>query len=323
MRRCASSARAVVVAALAVGCAVASGLVVLGGSGTFAGAAPPPLSPGGVELTTSLQGFTQAPAGAFNGPVSTSTLLTYTTDPDVLAEIEDGSVSAYLRTWSRPFVGTDGIIADLVVEFPDPSDTIAFLDGLQGALSTQSTVTTFAVTSPSGAEGYSAHGVIVPNSTDVAVSLGRGDFATFVMAATPAGNVSRSQIELVAAAQWGALPGGAGAGGASTARVALPTRLPALLPAADLSSSSAGGVEALLVVVVAVVGAVVLVLWAADFIGRRRRGQGVGGVGAGAGVGAEPGAGDPGADDPGGVHGQGGPPMEGATAPAAGEGVGG
>ena len=56
----------------------------IAGVGGVAGAAPPPLSPGGVELTTSLQGFTPAPAGTFNGPVSTSTLLTYTTDPDVL-----------------------------------------------------------------------------------------------------------------------------------------------------------------------------------------------------------------------------------------------
>lgn len=290
MRRVAWSTRAVLVAVLAVGCAVASGLFgggVVGGGASIAGAAPvpapapapappPPLSPGGVELTTSLQGFTPAPAGAFNGPVSTSTLLTYTTDPDVLEEIEDGSVSVYIRTWSRPYVGSDddGIIADLVVEFPNSADTAAFLDGLQGALSTQSAVTTFSVASPRGAEGYAAHGVIVPNSTDVAVSLGRGDFATFVMAATPAGNVSRSQVELVAAAQWGQFPSGAGA--ASTVRVALPTKLPALLPASDLSSSSAGGVEALLVVVVAVVGVVVLVLWAADFVGRRQRRRGRG-----------------------------------------------
>jgi hypothetical protein len=302
MRRGAWTARAVLVAALGVGCAVAGGLVGLvgvGGSGGLAGAAVPPLSPGGVELTTALQGFTAAPAGAFNGPVSMTTLLTYTTDPDVLEEIEDGSVTAYLRTWSRPYVGTDGIIADLVVEFPTPADTAAFLDGLQGALSTQSTVTTFAVKSPSGAEGYSAHGVIVPNSTDVAVSLGRGDFATFVMAATPAGNVSRSQIELVAAAQWAAFPGGAGAG-ASTVRVSLPTKLPALLPASDLSSSSAGGVEALLIVVVAVVGVVVLVLWAMDFVGRRRRGRARG-----------PGGEDPDAEDLGAPEGE---LLEGVTA---------
>ena len=306
MRRVGWAARAVVVAVLAFGCAVASGLV---GFGVAGAAPPPPLSPGGVELPTSLQGFTPAPAGAFNGPVSTSTLLTYTTDPDVLEEIEDGSVSAYLRTWSRPYAGstTDGIIADLVVEFPDASDTAAFLDGLQGALSTQSAVTTFAVASPAGAEGYSAHGVIVPNSTDVAVSLGRGDFATFVMAATPGGNVSRSQVELVAAAQWGAFPAARGVG-ATAVRVRLPRRLPALLPAADLSSSSAGGVEALLVVVVAVVGGVVLVLWGADFIGRRRwrrgRGRGRGGLGGADGDGggnedrdgASP---EPGADDSG------------------------
>ncbi|HEY6474603.1 MAG TPA: hypothetical protein VIY26_17035 [Acidimicrobiales bacterium] len=314
------SARAVLVAALAGGCAVAGGLFCFGGLGGFAGAAAPPLSPGGVELTTSLQGFTPAPAGAFNGPVSMTTLLTYTTDPDVLEEIEDGSVSAYLRTWSRPYFGTDGIIADLVVEFPNAADTAAFLDGLEGELSTQSAVTTFAVTTPSGAEGYAAHGVIVPNSTDVAVSLGRGDFATFVMAATPGGNVSRSQIELVAAAQWGAFPGGSGAG-ASSVRVRLPTKLPALLPASDLSSSSAGGVEALLVVVVAVVGAVVLVLLAADFVGRRRR-RGPAGAGAGAGADPEPGADDSDADDPGAVDGEAGPLTEPVPVPAAGEGVG-
>ena len=212
MRGSAAWTRAVFVATLAVGCAVAGGLGGFAGVGGFAGsagaaevagAAGPALSPGGVELTTSLQGFMPAPAGAFNGPVSTTTLLTYTTDPDVLAEIENGSVSAYLRTWSRPFGGTDGVIADLVVEFPDHAETTAFLTGLKGALTTQSAVSTFAVKSPSGAEGYTAHGVIVANSTDVAVSLGRGDFAAFVLAATPAGNVSPSQIELVAAAAMG------------------------------------------------------------------------------------------------------------------------
>ncbi len=300
MRRCIVPARAVFCAvALSVmagvggfgACAGSAGAAGAAGAAGSAGSAraseaadpssspPSPPGPGDVELTTALPGFTQAAPGAFNGPVSTATLITYTTDINVISEIEKGSVSAYLRCWSRPYDGRQGVLSDLVVKFPQATQTTAFLNGLKVALSAHSGVTTFAVKSPKGAEGYLAHGVIVAGSSDVAVSLGRGDFATLIVGATPEGNVPASQIELMAAAQWGALPG---KGSDRSSSVVLPTRLPALLPASDLSSSGAGGLEALLVVVAVVVGAVVLVLWVGDMVGRRRRRGAGGGAGAGA-----------------------------------------
>ena len=223
MRRVAWSTRAVLVAVLAVGCAVASSLFGGGvvGGGAVAGAAPAP-APAPVPAPAPApppapqpwrRRVDDLPAGLHAGAGRSVQRTGEHVHPSDVhdrprrARRDRGRLGqhAYIRTWSRPYVGSDddGIIADLVVEFPNSADTAAFLDGLQGALSTQSAVTTFSVASPSGAEGYSAHGVIVPNSTDVAVSLGRGDFATFVMAATPAGNVSRSQVELVAAARSG------------------------------------------------------------------------------------------------------------------------
>lgn len=320
------SARAVV-SALAV--AVVAGL---GGFGALAGAAvpgsgePSSLSPEGVELTTALPGFTQAPPGAFNGPVSTTTLLTYTTDVDVIGEIEKGTVSAYLRSWSRPFDDQDGVLADLVVKFPQAAQVTGFLTGLKSALSSHSGVSTFTVKSPSGAVGYLTHNVIVAGSTDVAVSLGRGDYATLIVGATPEGNVSESQVELMAAAQWGALPDKNNGDASDSAAVSLPTKLPALLPASDLSSSGAGGMEALLIVVVFVVGLVVLVLWAGDVVGRRRARRR-----SGAGEAGDPGGpGEPGeAGEPGGAGGGGGEagdpeasPVAPDSAAAAGQGVG-
>ena len=56
----------------------------------------------------------------------------------MLEEIEDGSVTAYLRTWSRPYVGTDGIIAYSEVnpdytQRPDPSELLPVLDRLMAS----------------------------------------------------------------------------------------------------------------------------------------------------------------------------------------------
>jgi hypothetical protein len=242
-------------------------------------------------LSTSLPGFVAAPAGSFNGPVSSSTLLTYTHNPAMLAEIENGTISGYLRYWGRPYGRFNGILSDLVVKFPNVAQTTTFVDDLEESLTGQLNVRTFVPTTPSGAMGYSGHNAVVSGSTNYAVSFGRGDFASFVLSATPVGGVTSDQIQLMAYAQWSALPSKTAPGSTPTSQPSLvPTSVPAGSPApapgglpqvstgtpvtasaSALSSSGVGGLEALAVIVVIVVVVFLLVAYAVDAVGRRRR----------------------------------------------------
>ena len=259
-------------AALAV---IVGALVVTAGAAPAGAAAPGP-TPADVILSTSLPGFAAAPAGAFNGPISTSTLSTFTHNADLLAEIANGTVSGYLRNWGTTDPSSTGVVSDLVLQFPAPAQVTAFLDELQFVMIGQYGATTFPVEKLSGALGYSATNAIVPGSIDVGVAFGRGDFASFVVAATPGGTVTTPQMELMAAVQWAALPAPTGpttgpAGVPSTVPAALPPALvPTTLPASALSSSATGGVEALVVLFLLALVIGFLVLLAADAVGRRR-----------------------------------------------------
>jgi hypothetical protein len=262
---------------VAVVLAVAAGALGVSGWGAGAGAADAAATPANVVLGISLPGFTPAPAGAFNGPVSAATLVkvTDTDDPDMLSEIENGSIDAYLRCWNRRYGRTNGVLADLVMRFPDATQSTQFLENFDLALKAESDVSSFPLSSPSGAHGYTAHGVVVAGSTNYAVSVARGRYAIFVLSATPAGGVSLPQIELLAYAQWAALPrssgAGAGAGGGEFGSISAGPLY--LLPPATLSSSGVGGLEALLVLVIIVVALGVLALFAVDALGRRQEGR--------------------------------------------------
>ncbi len=193
----------------------------------------------------------------------------------MLEEIVDGTIRGYVRSWGRDTPGGMGVVSDLVVQFPSPDQTTDFLGELQSSLMGAYGATTFPVEKlGAGAMGFSAHGAIVPRSVDVAVAFGRGDFASFVLAATPGGSVTAPQIELMAAAQWAALPGGAvpSTGGRSIPPALSPALVPTTLPASALTSSGTGGIEALAVLFVFLLVVGFLVVLATEVVGRRRRG---------------------------------------------------
>ena len=264
----ARSARGVVamlvIACGAIGCI---GGVYDIGSSTPAGAAVQVPAPGDVTLSTSLPDFAAEPAGILNGPVSTKTLLTYTSDSDLITEIKRGIIEGYLRSWRHTYPDGTGVVTDLVVKFPDALQTAEFLVNLTAALTAQHGVSAFAVATPTGAQGYTAHGDVVPGSTDVAVSFGRGDYASFVLAATPGGSVTKTQIEQLAHAQWAVLPAAAAASASSSAA---PGVVPTTLPSSVFASPSSGGIQALVVLFVVALAVCLLVLWAVVGIGRRR-----------------------------------------------------
>lgn len=257
-------------------------LIGAGGSSAVASAAGAP-SAGDVILSTSLPGFVVAPAGEFNGPLDKATLMTNTADPDALAEIENGSIAGYLRCWGYDYASGMGLVCDTVMQFPNPAQAQTVLGILQATLPAQYDLTTFKVAAPSGATGYATHNALIPGSTDYIVSFSRGNYASFIMSATPAYGVSAAQIEQLGEAQWAAMPAEADAPATPTTpttpntptptsrAVALPTNEAAALSPAELSSSGLGGIEALAVLFVGVVAAFLLVVFAIDFAGRWRR----------------------------------------------------
>ena len=227
-----------------------------------------------MTLSTSLPGFAAGPAGILNGPVSTKTLLTYTFDPDLVTEIKRGIIQGYLRSWRHTYPDGTGVVTDLVVKFPDALQTAEFLVNLTAAVTAQQGVNAFAVATPTGAQGYTAHGDVVAGSTDVAVSFGRGDYASFVLAATPGGSVTKGQIEQLAQKQWAALPAAASSASSS----APPGVVPTTLPSSVFASPSSGGIQALVVLFVVTLAVCFLVLRAVIGIGRRRRARREGSV---------------------------------------------
>ncbi len=239
------------------------------------GAVVPGPTPSTVVLSECLPGFVAAPDGALNGPVSSSSLSSGTANPLLLTEISQGAISAYLRTWNHTYADGMGIVADLVVEFPDAAQTTAFLDQLESTVIGQFHGATSIVAAPRGAIGYSTYNQLLPHSTDFGIAFGRGDFASFVVAATPGGSVTTGQIQYMAVAQWDALPAATVAAPAAVgAPSAVAAALPPTLPATDLSSSGSGGLLAvvvmglgLLLVLLAAVAAVAVVA----VVGRPRR----------------------------------------------------
>ena len=264
---CALTARGVMAVLFVVGGAFGA----LGWSAS-AGAGTPDPAPGDVILPASLPGFTAAAPGVFNGPLSTATLMTYTTDPDLLNEIEKGAVSGYLRSWGHTYPDGTGDITDLVIKFPNAAQAAAYLDVLPYVVTGQNGVTGFVATMPKGATGYTAYGLVVTKSTDFAVSFGRGDYASFLLAATPGGIVTKTQIEQLAQAQWVALPFSVASPAVPTTAVgasAVPTST--TLPSSVSASPSSGGIEAVVVLFLVILVIAFLVLWAVDAFGRRRR----------------------------------------------------
>lgn len=230
--------------------AVAAGTLGTSAWSASGGAVVPATTPSDVILSAGLPGFVAAPPGIFNGPISGATLSSRTKAPVLLSEIAQGAVSAYLRTWGHTSSDGTSLLTDFVVEFPDAAQTTDFLEELEFTMIGQFNAATSVPAAPSGAIGYSTSNQLVPRSTDYAIAFGRGNFASFVIAATPRGSVTAGQIQYMAVAQWDAL-GAAAVAAPSTAAAPLPQTL----PGTTLAGSSTGGLLA-----VAVLGLVLLVL---------------------------------------------------------------
>lgn len=138
-----------------------------------------------VVLSDSLPGFVANATGPTNGPINHSNLKYFgMTAPDrsaIAAQIADGNVSGYIRTWVREPLNGDVVIIT-AVWFDDPAQTGEFMEGATNGARQVGGVP-FAVPGISGATGYSLSTTSTP---EFIVTFGKGNTA-FEVAAVSGG----------------------------------------------------------------------------------------------------------------------------------------
>jgi hypothetical protein len=230
------------------------GISLLAATPLTASAGQPDLST--VVLSDALPGMVATPTGLTNGPLDQANVSLFNAGPSETAAIDqqlsDGSMSGYLRVWTRQPTNGDGAV---IVAFAvsDANKVAGFLGDFNLGVR-ESGASTFSVANISGASGFSDQVASqgVPVTVD-AVSFARGNTIFCVELVTPSGDLAPSDVIALAARQ------AAGAPGATASPV---TPAVSLKPASYVVGEILGGV----VIAGILIGLVVLLLG----LGRRR-----------------------------------------------------
>jgi hypothetical protein len=254
-------------------------------------------------LAQPLPGFTAAPAGPTNGPLSATEFASQSTSPAQAEQLFDSlgaepGFGASIRLWndlSGPGAGANDI-AILLFRIPQPPQAQSFENGLNQPFDGTAGSTPFAVPSVPGAHGYTLSVTTPVKATEQVVVFAAGHYVAMVQLAsssaatnpdplTPAQAIAVSYQELTTLTTGDPLNAGPAASSSTTA---VPTTVVPTTTAPTANSSptttvppgstagGAGGRSALREVAEGVGGVVLvgLVLVALDLVARRRRRSG-------------------------------------------------
>jgi hypothetical protein len=251
---------------------VLSATVPAAGTAGAAGATRPPLDR--LVLGRPLPGYSPAPAGPTDGPLTASEFASQSSDPqqaerqfDALAA--QSGFGAVIRLWTDGSGGGEGEndLAVLLFRIPTVRDAQAFAAGLGVPFATSVDATPFAVPSVPGARGYTVQIATPVHAVEQIVVLRTGQYVAMVQLASSAaptnhGLLTPAQAVAVSFQQFAALRFGDPAGSSALPTAAAPPPV-ATAPPVSSGTPVALVAAAALLVLAAAVGGVLLV--------RRRR----------------------------------------------------
>lgn len=170
------------------------------GSGAVAAAPAPPLSH--LVLARALPGFALLPKGLFDGPLPKSMLDSYSNQAQWKQDVANGSLTGFVRAWSRTYQRGLALIYLTAIRMPDPSSVSLFTSSIGTLASNQPDATTYAVTRIKGATGYRTNPhVQIGTVTGYWIVFTRGNTGFFLYAVVPPRSVTAAQVASLALQQ--------------------------------------------------------------------------------------------------------------------------
>jgi hypothetical protein len=193
------------VARLSRGIAAAAAAAVLSasvgvGSGAAEAAPAPPLSH--LVLSQALPGFALLPNGLFDGPLPKSMLDSYSNQARWRRAVANGSLTGFVRAWSRTYQRGLALIYLTAIRMPDPSSVALFTSSIATLASNQPDATMYAVTRIKGATAYRTNPhVQIGRVTGYWISFTRGNTGFFLYAVVPPRSLTAAQVGSLALQQ--------------------------------------------------------------------------------------------------------------------------
>ena len=170
------------------------------GSGAVAAAPAPPLSH--LVLARALPGFALLPKGLFDGPLPKSMLDSYSNQAQWKQDVANGSLTGFVRAWSRTYQRGLALIYLTAIRMPDPSSVSLFTSSIGTLASNQPDATTYAVTRIKGATGYRTNPhVQIGTVTGYWIVFTRGNTGFFLYTVVPPRSVTAAQVASLALQQ--------------------------------------------------------------------------------------------------------------------------
>jgi hypothetical protein len=199
------------VARLSRGIAAAVAAVVVSASiGVGSGAVVAPAPPLSHEvLSRALPGFVLLPNRLFDGPLPKAMLDSYSGQAQWKQDVANGSLTGFVRAWSRTYQRGLALIYLTAIRMPDPSTVALFTSSIGTLASNQPNATTYAVTRIKGATGYRTNPhVQIGTVTGYWIVFTRGNTGFFLYAVVPPRSVTAAQVESLALQQAAHAAGG-------------------------------------------------------------------------------------------------------------------
>jgi hypothetical protein len=183
-------------------------LSVSAGVGSGAAAAPAPALSHEV-LSRALPGFALLPKGLFGGPLPKAMLDSYSDQAQWKQDVANGSLTGFVRAWSRTYQRGLALIYLTAIRMPDPSSVSLFTSSIATLASSQPDATTYAVTRIKGATAYRTNPhVQIGRVTGYWISFTRGNTGFFLYAVVPPRSVTAAQLGSLALQQASHATGG-------------------------------------------------------------------------------------------------------------------
>ena len=171
------------------------------------------LASGGLSstvLSNTEPGLTVAPPGAYNGPITPSTLSLVVGSSSGATELDQGlstgSVTAYLRLWDHQPKNGDAVVI-AAFAFTNGSEEDSFSAGLSSGLAGRPGAQSFVVPGLSGAYGSTQHSTTSAGPlSEYAVSFEKGNTVFQVLVASSSGDLTSSDAVALATRQFANAP---------------------------------------------------------------------------------------------------------------------
>jgi len=172
-------------------------------AGSGAAAAAPAAQPlSHVVLARALPGFVLLPNGLFDGPIPKAMLDSYSNSAQWRQGVADGSLTGFVRAWSRTYQRGLALVYLTAIRLPGPADVPLFTSSVGALAAKQPDATTYAVSGLTGATGYRTNPhVQIGTVAGYWIVFVRGNTGFFLYAIVPPRSVTAAQLAGVARRQ--------------------------------------------------------------------------------------------------------------------------